>query len=195
MVTTSEDTAQPLGARPGTVLLLAVWIGLIAGFLDLGLVIINNPLIGRTFYRLSGDFAWLIPSGVTALVLVPGILIALYVKARGPAVSAGMAEGLLFFVGFLDVCARLPLHIWASLLICGGLATQSVRLMRRRRLGVPTGRAPHRYSTRRKSCWSIMAGDDRRTRLVGTSCDVRLAARAAGCQERALNRVGYSAGW
>jgi arylsulfatase A-like enzyme len=107
----------------------------VAGFLDLGLVIINNSLIGRTFYRLSGDFAWLIPSGVTALVLVPGILVSLYVKARGPAVSAGMAEGLLFFVGFLDVCARLPLHIWASLLICGGLATQSVRLMSRRRLG------------------------------------------------------------
>ena len=41
--------------------------------------------------------------------------------------------GLLSFVGFLDMCARLPLDLWASLLLCGGLAAQSARLVGRRR--------------------------------------------------------------
>jgi hypothetical protein len=44
-----------------------------------------------------------------------------------------LAVGLLSFVGFLDVCARLPLEIWASLLLSGGLAIQSARLVGRRR--------------------------------------------------------------
>ena len=54
-------------------LLLAVWIGLIAGFLDFGLLVVNKRLDDRDFYRLGGDFAWIIPMGVTVLVLVPGI--------------------------------------------------------------------------------------------------------------------------
>ena len=41
--------------------------------------------------------------------------------------------GLLSFVGFLDVSARLPLDLWASLLLCGGLAVQLARLVGRRR--------------------------------------------------------------
>ena len=52
--------------------MLAAWIGLIAGFLDLGLLVVNRRLIKGDFYRLGSDFAWIIPAGVTILVLVPG---------------------------------------------------------------------------------------------------------------------------
>ena len=41
--------------------------------------------------------------------------------------------GVLSFVGFLDLCAGFLCMLWASLLICGGLATQLVRLVRLRR--------------------------------------------------------------
>ena len=41
MVCASAEGTQPVGAGPGTVLLLAAWIGLIAGFLDLGLMVVN----------------------------------------------------------------------------------------------------------------------------------------------------------
>ena len=44
------------GAGPATVLLVACWIGLIAGFLDLGLLVLNRRVISRDFYRLGGDF-------------------------------------------------------------------------------------------------------------------------------------------
>jgi hypothetical protein len=35
------------------VLLLALWVGLIAGFLDLGLLFVNKRVIDRDFYRLG----------------------------------------------------------------------------------------------------------------------------------------------
>jgi hypothetical protein len=70
------------GAGPGTVLLLGLWIGLVAGFLDLGLLIVNKHLINRDFYRLGGDFTWIIPTGVTILVLAPAIVIALIARIR-----------------------------------------------------------------------------------------------------------------
>jgi arylsulfatase A-like enzyme len=132
MVSASADGTQPVGAGPGTVMLLAAWIGLIAGFLDLGLIVVSRRLINRDFYRLGGDFTWIIPLGVTILVLVPAIVIALIARMRGGTVRLGVVVGVLSFVGFLDVCARLPLEVWSALLICAGLATQLVRLVRSR---------------------------------------------------------------
>ena len=129
----SPPGTLPVGARPGTVLLFALWIGLIAGFLDLGLLVVNRRLIGRDFFRLGGDFTWIIPTGVTILVLVPAIVIALIARFRGGAIRLGAAVWPLSFIGFLDVCARLPVEPWAALLLCGGLATQFVQIVRPRR--------------------------------------------------------------
>jgi arylsulfatase A-like enzyme len=114
------------------VLLLALWIGLVAGFLDLGLLILNKHLINRDFYRLGGDFTWIIPAGATILVMVPAVVVALIARIRG-SIRPGVALWALSFVGFLDACARLPLEPWAALLICGGLSTQFVRMVRPRR--------------------------------------------------------------
>jgi arylsulfatase A-like enzyme len=133
MVIAAAEGTRPVGAGPGTVLLLAVWIGLIAGFLDLSLLVVTKRLIYRDFYRLGGDFTWIIPAGVTILVLVPAIVIALVARTLGGSVRLGVVVGVLSFVGFLDLCARLPLEPWASLLVCAGLATQLVRLVRPRR--------------------------------------------------------------
>jgi arylsulfatase A-like enzyme len=117
-----------------TILLLAVWIGLIAGFLDLVLMMMNRRLIEGGFYRLGGDFGWLIPAGVTILVLVPAVVLVLFARLRGRSVRLGLAVGLLSFVGFLDVSARLPLELWGVLLLSGGLAKQLARLVSRRPL-------------------------------------------------------------
>ena len=127
------EESHPVRATAATILVLAAWIGLIAGFLDLGLMVVNRRLIEGDFYRLGGDFAWIIPAGVTVLVLVPAIVLVLIARIRGGAVRLGVAVGLLSFVGFFDMSARLPLDLWASLLLCGGLAVQSARLVGRRR--------------------------------------------------------------
>jgi arylsulfatase A-like enzyme len=119
--------------RPATILLLATWVGLVAGWLDLGLMVVNRRLIHRDFYRLGEHFVWLIPLGVAVVVLLPGMVLALIARSRRGGVRPGMAVGLLSFVGFLDVCARLPLELWASLLLSGGLAIQAARLVGPRR--------------------------------------------------------------
>jgi arylsulfatase A-like enzyme len=110
-------------------MLVAIWVGLIAGWLDLGLTVVMRRLIHRDFYRLSEHFVWLIPLGVAVMVLLPGLVLALFAWLRRKGVRPGTAVGLLSFLAYLDVCARLPLELWASLLLSGGLAIQSARLV------------------------------------------------------------------
>ncbi len=120
-------------SSPARILLLALWIGLTAGFLDLGLMLVKNRLIGESFYHLGIHFRWVIPAAVGAMLLLPGAALACVACFRQRALSPALTVGLLSFVGFLDVAARLPLELWASLLLSGGLAVQSVHLAGRGR--------------------------------------------------------------
>ena len=132
VLTTAKPTSP--GVRAGTVLLIGTWIGLIAGFCDVCLLVMNTKFIRRDFYRLSGDFPWIVPSAVAFLVLLPAVLIALRARTRG-SVPLAVPVGLLSFIGFLELSSRLRLEIWASLIVCAGLAIQSVRFVRPRRDG------------------------------------------------------------
>jgi arylsulfatase A-like enzyme len=129
----TEEGSRPERPVPATVLLLAVWIGLTTGFLDLGFVVLQQHLFGGEFYRLGHGFPWIIPAGVAALVLLPGAALALVAGLRLWSVPLGIAVGLTSFVGFLDLSARLPLELWSSLLLSAGLAVQSARLVGPRR--------------------------------------------------------------
>ena len=120
------------GVTATAILLVAVWVGLIAGFTDAALVVIHRCWIERDFLRLGEDFAWLIPVGVTMLVLIPAVVLALIARLRGRAIGLGTVVGLLSFVGFLDASARFPIEAWAALLLSGGLATQFAHLVGRR---------------------------------------------------------------
>jgi len=139
-----EKTLQPaafeiagetrsLRTAPATILLVAIWIGLTAGFFDLGLMVLKKRLTGEGFFRLSDHFPWVIPTGVGVLVLLAGTALALIACGRRRTISMGTVVGLLSFMGFLDVCARLPLELWASLLLSAGLAAQSARVASARR--------------------------------------------------------------
>ena len=184
MVGAAAEGTQPVGAGPGTVLLLAAWIGLIAGFLDLGLLVVNRRLIDRDFYRLGGDFAWIIPAGVTILVLVPAIVLALIARMRGRAVRLGAGRGAALL-------CRVPRLVREASPGAVGVAAL-VRWARHAvgpagrppPSGVPPARAPHGPTARRDPA-DDHAGDDRRTCLVGASGGVRLAALAPRRPERA----------
>ena len=117
------------GIQPTKIILVAIWIGLTAGFLDLSLFIMRNRLFASDFYRLGDHFRWMIPLGVGLLVLVPGAALAGIAIVRRRGLAFAWVAGILSFVGFLDVCARLPLELWAALLLSGGLAVQSARLV------------------------------------------------------------------
>jgi arylsulfatase A-like enzyme len=120
----TSETTWSSRVGPATILLVATWIGLTAGYLDLGLMILRKHLTGDEFYRLGSHFGWIIPAGVSGLLLMPGTALAMIARLRRGGTALGVNVGLLSFVGLLDVCARLPLELWASLLFAGGLAVQ-----------------------------------------------------------------------
>jgi arylsulfatase A-like enzyme len=121
------------GTAPATILLVAIWVGLIAGFVDLGLLFLKKLLTGDEFYRLGEHFRWIIPAAVAFLVLLPGTILALSACLCRGRIPLGATVGLLSFIGFLDACSRLPLELWSSLLLSVGLAVQSARLVGPRR--------------------------------------------------------------
>jgi arylsulfatase A-like enzyme len=137
MVREAPKSSLPAGTAPATILLVAAWIGLVGGFLDLGhvgLLIFKQRLIdGDRLVRLGGHFGWIIPAGVAALVLLPGLALAFIALFRRAALPLALVVGVLSFVGFLEISARLPLAFWSSLLLCGGLATQFGRVAGNRR--------------------------------------------------------------
>jgi arylsulfatase A-like enzyme len=129
-IETAGESRTPYSA-PATILLVALWIGLTAGYLDLGLMILKKRLIGDQFYRLGYHFRWLIPAGVAVLVLLPGAVLAFIACLRRRAAPPGLTVRLLSFLAYLDMTARLPLELWASLLFSWGLAVQTAHLVRR----------------------------------------------------------------
>ena len=115
----------------GMVLVLGVWIGLIAGYVDLIFLLINKNVFYRDFYRLGSDFPWLIPLGVTIVVLIPTLLLALIAKILG-SIRLSVPLGLLSLLGFLDFCARIRLENWATAIVCAAMVIQLLRVVRRR---------------------------------------------------------------
>jgi arylsulfatase A-like enzyme len=128
-----ETEAGSLPNRPsaGLVLLFSMWLGLVAGLLDLGFVVLKKH-VSDDFYRLGEGFPWIIPTVVAALVLLPSLVLVLVIRSRRGRIPIGIAVALPAFVGFLDLCARLPLAFWASLLFSAGLAVQLARIVRPR---------------------------------------------------------------
>ncbi len=75
--------SRPAGdTTPAKILWQAIGIGLIAGFLDLGLLIVKTRQLKEGFYHLSQDLVWLIPAAVALLVLIPGTMLALIAHMR-----------------------------------------------------------------------------------------------------------------
>ena len=96
-------------------------------------MVLRKRLIGDGFYRLGDHFPWIIPAAVCGLVLLPGTVLALIAWLRRRTVRLGSPVGLLSFVGFLDLCSRLPLESWASLLLSAGSPSSPARLAGARR--------------------------------------------------------------
>jgi hypothetical protein len=94
-------------------------------------LVLDRRLYARDFYRLGGDFPWVIPAAVASLVLAAAVPIAWRARIRGSVPLAVPVE-LLSFVGFLELSSRFRLVMWSALIISAGLAIQSVRSSRRR---------------------------------------------------------------
>ena len=81
VVSATKPTLPGVGA--GAVILIGTWIGLLAGFGDLGILIVKKRWLDPDFYRIGEHFPWIIPLSVLVMVIAPAILVAILVGGAG----------------------------------------------------------------------------------------------------------------
>jgi arylsulfatase A-like enzyme len=103
------------------VLALAAWFGLAGGALDLAMIFIKRDVFHTSLYYEQGkNFRWVVPLANLAVIMVPGIAMALASRFRPGAISARMAAWSLATLAIWGPLLRLPLYGVASLLLAAG---------------------------------------------------------------------------
>ena len=121
--------------RPGPLALLgtAVWFGLIAGPLELGLVLVRDRItdeVTPASLQTSRHALWMIPVSNLLIFAACGLLLALAARLA-PRFGARLGLFLLPFLASLGVLLAIPgLYPIASLLLACGIAYRASRLMR-----------------------------------------------------------------
>lgn len=116
------EIAAPPGARaglsPAAALLLAAWLGLCAGYLDVALIVARKFWWDKEgWYRTARDFPWTVPLGHVVLIMAA----ALAVAAAGRRLSPRAGAWLLATLALWGALLRLPFHGAASLLLAVGV--------------------------------------------------------------------------
>jgi arylsulfatase A-like enzyme len=108
---------------PTTALLLAIWLGLAAGYLDVGIIVAKRFTVNTEgAYRTARDFPWTVPVGHAALALAPAAALALVgLRRPGRRLSLRFSAWLLATLVFWGAFLRAPLYPWACLLVAAGV--------------------------------------------------------------------------
>ncbi len=115
--------ARSPGPHPATFLILAIWLGVLTGFGEVGYAGARKLALGR-FTFLSPDIVWSTPTVNLVLFLFPGLGLTL-AAWRGWAVSYRAAIGGLLFLSFAFLFLLYnPLHGAAAVLLAAGLAVR-----------------------------------------------------------------------
>ena len=119
----TERSPRSRGVSPASAIALAIGFGLCAGYLDLAIIVFKklwwNP---EGYYRVARDFPWSVPVGHAALMVIPGVMIAVAEPvAAGTRLAAG---GIVAARDGRDLGAllRMPMYAGCSLLLAAGLA-------------------------------------------------------------------------
>ena len=112
---------------------MAVWFGLVAGPIELGLVLIRDRItdeVTPASLQTSRHALWMIPVSVLAIFVALGLLLAIAAKVA-PRFAARLGLFLLPFLASLGALLAIPgLYAIASLLLACGIAHRASRLMR-----------------------------------------------------------------
>ncbi len=103
----------------GTALLLAIWLGLCAGYLDLGVIFVKRFSLNQEgSYRSARDVPWTVPAAHVTWLLVPAVALAAWSRASSVSLRAGswLLATLALWAAFL----RLPFYSWSSLVLAFG---------------------------------------------------------------------------
>ena len=124
---TPPEVAKGHPQRPGrlapiTMILLAIAIGVCAGYLDVGILVFKKYCVNAEgHFRNARDFPWTVPVGHAVLMIVPGALIAALNRFWPMTFSLRASSWLLATLAICSALLRLPMYGWCSLLLAAGL--------------------------------------------------------------------------
>ncbi|MGP0063555.1 MAG: sulfatase-like hydrolase/transferase [Isosphaeraceae bacterium] len=131
-----EETSSPSPLTPAFALILAAWFGLLGGYLDLGMIYLKRDVFHATLYYEQGrHFRWVVPVANLAVLMVPGLLIAVANRLRPGLVSLRSACLVFATLAIWGPLLRAPFYGAASLVAAVGAA----RLISRRVSQSPRG--------------------------------------------------------
>ena len=101
---------------------LAIALGLIGGYLDVAIIVLKKYFWNeeRTFGT-GSDFPWSVPAGHVLLLLVPGVILAVFTRLFPRTVSVRVGSWLLATIGLWSALLRLPLYGICTLFLAAGL--------------------------------------------------------------------------
>jgi arylsulfatase A-like enzyme len=113
---------MPIPVSPTAAVLLAISIGLCAGYLDLLFMVFLKCFWDEEgYFRTGRDFLWTVPVGHVVLLMIPAVLLAVVGRRRRRVLSSRTASWLLATVAIWAALLRLPLYGVASLVLSAGL--------------------------------------------------------------------------
>ncbi|AGA24665.1 sulfatase [Singulisphaera acidiphila] len=115
-----------------SVLAWAVWLGLVAGILELVALILKCNYLDPRNYNVSRHFPWMYPVSGVLVLLGPGLVLAVAAWAWPRWLSKSAAVGGLVFFASLSVLFRAPIYTVACLVLAAGGGLQIARLIRAR---------------------------------------------------------------
>ncbi len=123
---TPLPTAPPGKGRPASLLALAVWAGIITGFVELA--VLAGPILGPDFGKRSRDAIWMVPAFDAILFLFVALLLAGLARLRP--VPWQTAAGVFTAAGaFLVLLLFRTLDPLGALLLALGLGSVTARLL------------------------------------------------------------------
>lgn len=127
-ISPSPSRSDPEADAPLFICALAVWVGLLAGLVEVVIVSVRKLYFHELIWR-SADFVWEVPLTYTLLLLAPGIVLTALARWRPGLISRRTVIMLVALLGF-SLClanfARLALP--AAELLAVGLAWQTATL-------------------------------------------------------------------
>ena len=119
--TIPESSLSPWG-----VLVLAAWFGLVGGALDLGMILVKRDVFHTSLYYEQGkNFRWVVPVANLAVMMVPGLLVALLGRLRAGTISPRTAAWSFATLAIWGPLLRLPLYGAATLVLAAGAGPRS----------------------------------------------------------------------
>jgi arylsulfatase A-like enzyme len=108
---------------PPAALLLAISLGLCAGYLDVALILLKKVCLNpEGYFRAARDFPWTVPLGHAALMALPGAVVAALCWVLPRLVSLNAGAWLLATLAIWAALLRMPLYGACSLVMAAGLA-------------------------------------------------------------------------